>query len=121
MLNLSESVALDYYTLLGTSEDTYTYVDPLIQQTHDTFALAFNKPFWLGETGTRSNSVADNLQWIDTITSEDACRSMPNYQGAFWFNYRKNDLDHRVSYLPSSFSIALTPLTGCARRWVSAD
>lgn len=91
--------------MIGVSEDTYTYVDTLIQQTHDTFALAYDKPFWLGETGTRSNKTSDNLQWINTITSESACQSMPNYEGAFWFNYQKNDLDHRVSRLqPASMS-----------------
>lgn len=49
-----------------------------------------------GETGTRTSSSDLNLRFVDTVTSVATCASMPNYQGAFWFNYIKGNIDHNV-------------------------
>lgn len=54
-------------------------------------------PHQQGETGTRTNASDLNLRFVDTITSAETCASMPNYQGAFWFNYIKRDIDHNLA------------------------
>lgn len=90
-------VALDFYVEYQAPDWRYEYLEGLIIQTHDIFALQFGKPFWLGETGTRTSSSDLNLRFIDTITSVGTCASMPNYQGAFWFNYIKGNIDHNVA------------------------
>ena len=50
-----------------------------------------------GETGTRTNTSDLNLRFVDAITSVETCASMPNYQGAFWFNYIKRNIDHNLA------------------------
>lgn len=90
-------VGLDYYVESTAPHWRYDTLEPLVRQTHDEFALPYGKPFWLGETGTRTNSTVDNLRFVASITSAETCASMPNYQGAFWFNYVKGNIDHNVA------------------------
>ncbi|CAD6580278.1 MAG: hypothetical protein CYPHOPRED_001178 [Cyphobasidiales sp. Tagirdzhanova-0007] len=96
------NTGMDYYTSLDAQPSDYLNILGYTQDFHDTFAVPYNLSFWLGETGTRSNSTANNLQWVETCTSQATCNAMPNYAGLFWFNFDKADIDHNLVVAPGA-------------------
>lgn len=61
-------VGLDYYTELNAPSSRYLYPDGLIKQTHDTFALAFDKPYWMVSFG-RYSWRADRVRQLPGLCS----------------------------------------------------
>lgn len=64
-MNEQDIVALDYYTELGAPRSQYLYPDGLIKQTHDTFALAYDKPFWMVRAVDNTHTLA-SITWEPT-------------------------------------------------------
>lgn len=93
---------MDYYIYKDAPYRDYTNIVDVVKPFHDEFALWNNLPFWLGETGTRTNDTSLNIQWMRTVTSADTCTRLPNYMGLWYFHYLKNYIDHYLVYPPNA-------------------
>lgn len=83
-------VGVDYYP-----NGDYSSLASHVQDIHDTYAKANNIPFHIGETGTTADSDT-KLDWVDVITSQSTCSSLPNLEAIHWFEYLKGG-DFRLS------------------------
>ncbi|KAK8086518.1 hypothetical protein PG994_001492 [Apiospora phragmitis] len=57
---------------------------------HDDFAKKYNRPFMIGETGF-TGSEQLKTDWVRRLTNVDDLSKYPNYKGAMWFEYNKNE------------------------------
>jgi beta-mannanase len=62
---------------------------------YDAFAKKYNKPFVIGETGTKSGNVADKESWVKALASADLS-AYPCFKSVSWFEYYKG-YDFRVA------------------------
>lgn len=82
-------VGIDIYPSSGaTFDDTYG-------DFYDAFAKGYNKPFAIGETGSKSYDHNSKEEWLAQLTSADLTK-YPLYKSASWFEYLKDGDDFRV-------------------------
>ena len=83
-------VGIDIYPDSGTSfESAY-------QDFHDTYAKGPDKPFAIGETGSKNSDDDSKQAWLEQVSGASALSSLPKYVGFSWFEYNKDGTDFRV-------------------------
>ncbi|KUJ23677.1 glycoside hydrolase [Mollisia scopiformis] len=80
-------IGMDFYP-----KDRSRTPEKVYKPIHDNYALKYNLPFVIGETGVKGSSSSEfKMWWLSGVVDSRLKSALPNYMSCSWFEFDKTD------------------------------